>query len=573
MSENVLIIGAVAVGPKSGCRFKRLRPQATVTLIDRDDVISYGGCGIPYYISGDVSDESELRSTSFHMVRDERFFRDDKGVTVLTGTEALKIDRENKTVRVREKSGIEKDLPYDKLVIATGTQPRDLNIAGIDLKNVFRVGNMHDAVAIKKMIAAGQVEKAVVVGGGFIGLEMAEALADMWQIETSVVEYCDQVMPGFVSKSMARMAQKRMEDEGVHFYLGESVEALQGVDSVQTVRTQKRTLSADLVILAVGVTPNTRLAMDAGLKVGAGGYITVNGHMQTSDPDIYAGGDCVEILNLVTGKPGFFPLGSMANRQGRVIGTNLAGGNAVFKGGVGSFVVKTFDMALAGAGLTDETGRKNGFDAVGIQVAQFDRAHFYPEKEIIFLELVVDRKTRRVLGIQGFGGQNSGLFARINAVAAILPYQPTVEAVSNLELAYSPPFASAMDIVNALGNAAENFLDGRYQPMDFDEFAACWEQRGKNECYFLDCRAAADAKEFEEKYPDIWKSIPHNELMQRIDEVPKDKKLILVCNTGVRSYEAQVNLQAQGIDNTVSVGGGVASLRQSGMKFETEPKK
>jgi rhodanese-related sulfurtransferase len=205
---------------------------------------------------------------------------------------------------------------------------------------------------------------------------------------------------------------------------------------------------------------------------------------------------------------------------------------------------------------------------VGIQVAQFDRAHFYPEKEIIYLELVVDRKTRRVLGIQGFGGENSGMFARVNAVATILQYHPTVDAVSNLELAYSPPFASAMDIVNALGNAAENFLDGRYQPMEQDEFENCWRDRDKNECVYLDCRAYADAKVFEEKYPNIWKSIPHNELEQRMDEVPKDKKLILVCNTGVRSYEAQINLAAKGITDTVSVGAGVASLKQYGMDFD-----
>jgi len=569
MAENILIIGAVAVGPKSACRFKRLCQDGNVTLIDQDDIISYGGCGIPYYISGDVSDESELRSTSFHMVRDETFFRDDKGVTALTGTKALSIDRKNKKVRIRDKSG-ERDIPYDKLVLGMGTRPRDLNIPGISLKNVYRVGNMHDAIAIKQMISAGQAEKAVVIGGGFIGLEMAEALADMWQIDTSIVEYCDQIMPGFVSKSFARMAQKRMEDEGVHFYLGEGVEALEGEGTVERIRTNKRTLDADLVIMAVGVAPNTALAAEAGLDIGPNGFIAVNDHMQTSDPDIYAGGDCVQIKNLVTGKPGFFPLGSMANRQGRVIGTNLAGGNAVFKGGVGSFVVKTFDMALAGAGLSDETARKYGFDAVGIQVAQFDRAHFYPEKEIIYLELVVDRKTRRVLGIQGFGGQNSGMFARVNAVATILQYQPLVEAVSNLELAYSPPFASAMDIINALGNAAENYLDGRYAPMDFDEFAAYWPNRGQNGCFYLDCRAYADAKVFEDKYPGIWKSIPHNELLQRMDEVPRDKKLVLICNTGVRSYEAQINLRARGIDNTVSVGAGMASLKQVGMDFGTE---
>ncbi|MGB9499629.1 MAG: FAD-dependent oxidoreductase [Dissulfuribacterales bacterium] len=570
MSENIVVIGAVAVGPKAACRFKRLRQDANVTLIDQDELISYGGCGIPYFISGDVSDEKELRSTSFHMVRDDLFFKDDKGINALPGIKAIKIDRKNKTVLVRKRDGSEKDLSYDKLVIGVGTRPKTLNIPGASLGNIYSVGNLNDAINIKQMITKGQVEKAVVIGGGFIGLEMAEALADMWQIETSVVEYCDQIMPGFVSKNLSRMAQHRMEEGGISFYLGESVEAIEGTDIVASVKTNKRTLSADLVIMAVGIGPNTDLAKDAGLDIAPGDFLVVNERMQTSDPDIYAGGDCIQIKNLITDKPGYFPLGSMANRQGRVIGTNLAGGNARFKGAVGSFVIKTFDMALAGAGLSVETAQKEGFDAVGIQVAQFDRAHFYPEKEIIYLELVVDQKTRRVLGIQGFGGECSGMFARVNAVASILQYHPGVEAISNLELAYSPPFASAMDIINALGNAAENFLDGRYTPISFDGFKKCWQNRNSDDYAYIDCRAYADARVFEEKYPGIWKSIPHNELLQRIDEVPKNKKLILICNTGIRSYEAQVNLAAKGFEDTVSVEAGVAALKQSGIDFDTD---
>ena len=573
MSGHVVVIGAVATGPKSACRYKRLRQDATVTLIDQDDVISYGGCGIPYYISGDVSDESELRSTSFHMVRDETFFRDDKGVAALTRTKALKIDRQKKSVHVLTKEGEEKEIPYDKLVIGVGTRPRKLEIPGLSLKNIYSVGNLHDAIHIKEMVAQGKVEKAVIVGAGFIGLEMAEALSDMWQIETTVIEYFDQIMPGFVSKNMAEMAQRHMEQNGVSFFLNESVKAILGDEHVQAVQTNKRTIDADLVIMAVGISPNTDLAREAGLEISPQGFIVVNDRMQTSDPDIYAGGDCVQIKNLITGKPGVFPLGSMANRQGRVIGTNLAGGAAVFKGGVGSFVVKTFDTALAGAGLSIQNAIKEGFDAASVMIAQFDRAHFFPEKEIIFLELVVDKKTRQVLGIQGFGGKESGMFARINAVASILQYHPSVEAISNLELAYSPPFASAMDIVNALGNATENFLEGRYTPIEQIDFEKTWENRQEGSCLYLDCRAYADARIFEEKYPEIWKSIPHNELHKRMDEVPRDKKLILICNTGVRSYEAQVNLKANGFNNTVSVGAGIASLKQIGMTFDTENEK
>ncbi|MFP3981202.1 MAG: FAD-dependent oxidoreductase [Desulfobacterales bacterium] len=567
MSQRVVVIGAVAAGSKAACRFKRLRQDAEVLLIDEDEYISYGGCGIPYYISGDVSDEKELRSTSFHMVRDEQFFRQDKAVEAMPGTRALSIDRENKTVRIQKRDGAQTDLSYDKLMLATGARARKLPIAGMDLKNVFSVASLQQAMAIKEQITTGQIEKAVIIGAGFIGLEMAEALSDMWEIETSVVEYCDQIMPGFVSKKLSQMAQHRMEDNGVTFYLGESVEAIEGDEPVSAVKTGKRTLEADLVISAVGIAPNGDLAEAAGLEVAPGGFIVVNDRMQTSDPDIYAGGDCVQVTNLVTGKPGYYPLGSLANRQGRVIGTNMAGGNARFKGAVGSFSVKLFDGALAGAGLTPETAARQGYDAVGIQVGQFDRAHFYPEKEIIYLELVVDRESRRVLGIQGFGGEASGMYARVNAVATILQYHPSVADISNLELAYSPPFASAMDIVNAVANAAENYLDGSYQPAHLEDFLECWNNRDCGEYFFLDCRAEADAKPFEEKYPDVWKSIPHDQLQARINEVPRDKKLVLVCNTGVRSYEAQVNLAAEGIRETYSVESGVAGLKECGMRF------
>ena len=566
-TENIVIVGAVALGAKAACRFKRLRQDANVTIIDKDELISYGGCGIPFYVAGDVSDETELRSTSFHMVRDEKFFLNDKGVVAMTGTEVTKIDRSKKTVHIKKSSGEEGDISYDKLVLATGSVPRKLDMPGTNLKNVFNVSNLRDAIAIKKKITQGQVEKAVIIGAGFIGLEMAQALADMWEIETTVIEYFDQVMPGFVSHSISLMAQRCMEKDGVKFHFEEIVQALEGDEYVTAVKTNKRTVPADMVIMSVGIVPNTILAKEAGIETGPGGHIIVNERMQTSDPDIYSGGDCVLIKNLVTDKAAYIPLESMANRQGRVIGTNLAGGDARFKGGVGSFVVKIFEKSLAGAGLTIDVARKEGFDAVSIQVAQFDRAHFYPEKEIIYLELVVDRKTRTVLGIQGWGGEGSEMVGRINAVAPLIMNKAKVEDVSNLEIAYSPPFASAMDIVNALGNTTENFLDGMYKPMQMEEFIECWKSRNNGDCFFLDCRADADAIPFQEKFPEIWKSIPHDELERRCDEVPRDKKIILLCNTGIRSYEAQINLAAHGIEDTVSVESGISGLKDCGIEF------
>jgi NADPH-dependent 2,4-dienoyl-CoA reductase/sulfur reductase-like enzyme/rhodanese-related sulfurtransferase len=564
MSKKVVVIGGVALGTKAACRLKRIEPEAEVILIDKDEYISYGGCGIPYYVSGDVADSSALQSTAFHMVRNEQFFRDIKGFDAVTGTEVTKIDRAKKVVLTKNKAGEEKEFPYDFLVIGTGSRPRDLKIKGQELKGIHPVGNLQDAINIKDMVARGDVEKAVIVGAGFIGLEMAESLADMWGIDTTVVEVADQIMPGFASKAMAQVAMKTMEENDVKFCLDEMVQAFEGDGSVQRVVTNKRTLEADLVIMAVGIQTNSGIAKEAGLATGITGGIVVNEKLQTSDPNIYSGGDCVEIENIMTGKPGYYPLGSIANRHGRVIGTNLAGGNASIGGAVGSYCVKIFEGALAGAGLTVDNAIKAGYDAVSVMMCQLDRAHFYPEKNLMYLELVVEKGTKRILGIQGYGNGSDAMVGRINAVAATLKYKPVIQDISNLEFAYSPPFSSAMDIVNALANVADNLLDGYMKPLALQKFEEAWENRDSGDYVFIDCRELPDARIYLEKYPDVWKSIPQGEIKKRADEIPKDKKIILLCNTGVRSYEAQLNLKEVGIDNAVTVQGGVAFLKKWG---------
>ncbi|MFA6809879.1 MAG: FAD-dependent oxidoreductase [Desulfoplanes sp.] len=571
MSQHVVIIGAVALGPKAACRLKRVQPDARVTMIDAQKIISYGGCGIPYLVSGDVSDPKQLRTTSFHALRDEGFFKQAKGVDVLSETTVLKIDRKKKTVLVQEKNAEPREISYDKLVLATGSRPRTLPIPGVDLPGCLPVSTMTDAMTIRDMVTKGAVSKAVIVGAGFIGLEMAEALSDMWGIETSVIEVADQVLPGVVSKNIAHMAQQHLKDKEVTLCLSEMVTAIEGEGKVQRVITTKRTIEADLVILAAGVLPNSELAKDAGLTVSSStGGIMVNKTMQTSDPNIYSGGDCVAIENLVTGKPGLFPLGSMANRQGRVIGTNLAGGRDTFPGAVGSLSIKIFDMGVAGTGLTLKRAQTEGFDAISAQVIQFDHAHFYPEKTLISLELVVEKGTGRVLGIQGISENLEGLAARIDAVAAILKYKPTVQDISNLELAYSPPFSAAMDVLNAVANVADNILGGRNRPISSSEFAALWENRKSNNLIVLDCRDRDNAEKFLAKHPDFWMNIPSETVQEHVDQVPKDKQVVLLCNTGGRSYEAQIKLDKAGVTNTVNLQGGWGNLRIWGLDPTTE---
>lgn len=561
---HVVIIGAVALGPKAACRLKRLIPDARVTMIDQGARISYGGCGIPYYVSGDVSDVEALQATSFNMVRDLRFFREAKGVDAFSRTRAERIDRAAKVVHARNlDTGETLQLAYDKLVLATGSRPRRPDLPGVDLHGVFTVSNLEEALSIRSQVEAGKVGKAVVIGAGFVGLEMAEALTDMWGVETTVVEIADQILPGFVSVDLARMAQHHMQEQGVSFRVQSRVLGFAGEGRVERVLLEGEELDADLVIMSVGVVPNSELAMDAGLDVSAKGAVVVNSRMQTSDPDIFAGGNCVEVPNLVTGRPGYYPLGSLANRQGRVIGTNLAGGGAEFPGAVGSFAVKLFEISVSGAGLSLEMARRSGFDAICAHVVQFDRAHFFPEKELMYLELVVE-KSGRVLGIQGLGSTGDGLVGRVGAVAPLLARHPHVSEISNLELPYSPPFSSAMDIVNAVANAAENILEGRSKTLTPAEFAALWEGP-ERDFLVLDCRGLANAESFLEKYPDVWKNIPQDELRARMAEVPADKRIILVCNAGSRSYEAQITLENAGITGTLNIQGGVAAIRKTGM--------
>ncbi len=566
MPQNILIIGAVALGPKAACRFKRMEPDSKVIMVDQSNLISYGGCGIPYFISGDVSDPKQLQETSFHMLRDETFFRKAKDIEVMINTRAVSIDRKKKNVLVQNVlSGKEQVLPYDKLVLATGSRPRDLFIPGSNLEGIFTVSDLNKAITIKKEISEGKVGKAVIIGAGAIGLEMAEALVDLWGIETAVIEITNQLLPGVISANLAQMVQYHLKENAVSLYLKEKVERFEGDKRIEKVVTNKRVLEADLVIIAAGVTPNSDLAKDAGLEVSVNGAVKVNKRLQTSDPDIYAGGDCIEVNNLITGKPGYYPLGSQANRQGRVIGTNLAGGNDEFEGAVGSFVIKLFEISVASAGLNLETARKEGFDPLSAFVVQFDRAHFYPEKDLIYLELVVEKSTGQILGIQGLGNKGDGMVARINAVASTLKYKPTTSDISNLELPYSPPFSAAMDILNALGNTAENILAGENRVIDPDQFYDLWQKREDDRTLFLDCRGWGNAEPFVKKYPDHWKSIPQDELRNRLEEVPKDKKIVLICNTGVRSYEAQVTLDKVGVRQTYNLQGGVAALKKWGL--------
>lgn len=569
MSEKIVIIGGVAAGPKAACRIKRLMPDAEVVVIDQDNIISYGGCGIPYFVSGDVSDEKELRSTSFHVVRDESFFHDAKGVTMLTRTRALSIDRAARSVEVEQlDTGEKNEIAYDKLLLATGSIPNRLQIPGADLDGVYLVSNMHQAESIKNELAQGRVAKAVVIGGGAIGLEMAESLADLWGIETTVLEFMPQLLPRIVDPAFAAMLEKHLKDNNISVYTAESATGIEANESGRVCRviTPKRTIETDLVIMSVGVRPNSRLADEAGLLVSPQGGIVVNKRMQTSDPAIYAAGDCVEITNQISGIKNNAPMGSLANRQGRVAADNMCDIPSRFEGWVGSFIMKAFDCCIGGTGLSYGTAKFLGYDAEVAITAQSDRAHFFPTQAVIMLQMVFDRTSRKVLGLQGFGPMNDSVLARINAAAGLIAKGATIEDFSNLEMAYAPPFSTAVDALNATANVADNLAAGRLRTVSIEDFMG-WmaKPEDKPDWAALDIRHPKEAEEFVRKFgSEFWRAIPYVDIRARHQELPGDKTLIIICDAGTRSSEVQVFLDSVGRRNNLVLGGGFNAIRRIG---------
>ncbi len=564
---KVIVIGAVAAGPKAACRVKRLLPEADVTMVDKDSIISYGACGIPYFISGDIPSIEELFSTNFHVLRDIKYFEEFKGVKVLTQTEAVFINRRKKEVTLKElTTGKEFVLPYDKLVLATGSTPFIPPIEGVDAQGVFTVANMHDTQKIHELIKRGEVERAVIIGGGAIGIEMAEALTDMWGIEVTIVEMTSQLLPKIVEPEIAFMLQAHVEMHGVKILCNSQVKKIIKDDSgnVSGVLTTKGELAADLVIMATGVRPNIKLAQEAELLTTPQG-IVVNKRLQTSDPDIYAGGNCVQNWCLITGKGVFLSSGSIANRQGRIIGTNIAGGRDLFEGVVRSFVIKVFDICVAKAGLSVEVAREEGFNALPVMAVQLDRAHFYPTKQLIYLQLTVDKDTGRILGIQAVGLNGDAVVGKVNTMAAMLKFRPTIEDLSTLEVAYAPPFGAAMDILNTAAHVAQNTLKGKNRSIGIMEFLSFWQERNTGKYLFLDVREATDAKALVEKYAPYWVNISQADIKRHLSNLPLDKTIVIVCNTGMRSYEVQLILDKAGFKNVFTLRGGIAALKMAGI--------
>ncbi len=546
---KVVIIGGVAAGPKVAAKIMRLDPDADVTIIEKGRLLSYAGCGLPYYINGTVKDQNELMSSPAGVVRDPIFFQQVKNVHLMNQTEATEIDRKKKQVRVKHLlDNTESVLNYDKLVLATGSEPAKPDIKGIKLGNIFTLHGVTDAEGIKAALDRGKARDVVIVGGGLIGIEMTEALVTKG-CRVTIVEKLPQIFR-LLDNELAMLVENQLESHGVRVLTETEVAEFVGKDNVESVITSKGIYPADLVIIAVGNRPKIDLAKQAGIEIGTTGAIKVSPKMQTSDADIYAAGDCVENIDMITQKPCYVPLGSTANKQGRVAAVNICGGNDSFAPILGTVACKVFDYNVAVTGLTEFTAKQAGFNVVSVLVPAPDREHFVPGAALVMLKLVVDKNTRRLLGAQAVGAGHTD--KRIDVAATAITGKMTVEQISNLDLCYAPPYAPVVDNIITAANVARNKLDGL---MDGVNPKDVWNMiRNKKDFVLLDVRTPS---EYRQQRLNDAVFIPLASLRSRFVELNKDRPIIAFCNYSLRAYEAAIILKHQGFKDVKVLDGGI----------------
>ena len=551
---KILIIGGVATGLKAAAKARRCDPRAEITVVEKGDLISYGACGLPYYVSAEVNALEDLMKTAAGVLRTPAYFHDVKDIKILTRTRALKIDRQKKNITVWNlDTNAESILAYDKLVIATGASPLKLDVPGVGLQNIYQFWHPHDAKAIRQGMETGKYGNAVIIGAGLIGIEMMEALK-IWTNNVTVVEMKESIFPAFLDKEIAGLVEKYVREEGIQLVTGEHVVRFTGDPEVTAVETDKRTIPADLVILALGVRPNVELAQSAGLKIGTSGAIAVDAALQTSDPDIFAGGDCVENSNLVSKKKVFAPMGSTANKHGRIIGENLTGGRLRFKGVLNTVIVKVIDLNVGKTGITEREAKELGYDYITVVTAGHDRPHYMQDANLITIKLIADAKTRKVLGLQAVG--KGDVAKRIDVVASVLTLGGTIDDVFDIDLSYAPPYNSPIDNVAVAANALMNKIQGRFNGISaFD----AKEMMDNKKAIFLDVRTANEYKEVKLAEGDNIKHIPLGELRNRCNELSKDDEIIAFCKISLRGYEAEGILEGEQFTKVKVLEGGIFS--------------
>ncbi len=531
---KVVIVGGVAGGATAAARIRRLDENADIKIFEKSGYISYANCGLPYYIGGEISDREELT------LQTPESFNARFRVDVKVRHEVVAINPDRKTVTVRNLSGGEVfEEKYDKLVLSMGAKPIRPNLPGIDDERIFTVRNVEDTFRIKDYIDATKPERAVVIGGGFIGIEMAENLRRLGT-EVTLVEAAPQLMAPF-DGDMAAFIHAEVRAAGVKLVLGGMVDGFESNGKSLGVRLKDGvTISCDMAVLAIGVAPDTALAKDAGFELGIKGSIVVNERMETSVSDVYAVGDAVQIKNFVTGKPALISLAGPANKQARIAADNICEKDSRYNGAQGSSVIKVFRLTAAATGINERTAKSEGIDADKVILSPMNHAGYYPGGKIMTMKVVFEKGTYRLLGAQivGFDGVDK----RIDVLATAIRAGMKVTDLTELDLAYAPPYSSAKDPVNMAGFMAENIRDGLVGQWYYDDEPTLPRDGSVT---LLDVRTA---QEFATGNIDGFVNIPVDELRERAGELDKDKPVYVICQSGLRSYIAARILTGRGFE-------------------------
>ena len=526
---KTIIIGGVAGGATAAARLRRLDEKAEIIILERGEYVSFANCGLPYYIGGVITDREDLT------LQTPESFKARFNIDVRVLNEAVKISPDTKTVTVKNlRTGETYEEPYDNLILSMGAEPIRPNIEGADGSNVFTLRNIPDTLKIKNYIDSAKPRSAVVIGGGYIGVEMAENLARAG-IKVAIVELADHLIAP-LDFDMAADVHRYIKSKGIYLHLNNGVKSIHG----NTVVLQNGEITADMIIMSVGVRPETAIAKDCGIELNPRGSIVVNNKMQTNIPNIYAVGDAVEVEDFTTKKPAFIPLAGPANKQGRIAADNIAGYESVYTGTQGSAVLKLFDMTIATTGLNEKSATAAGIDYDKTYTYSASHATYYPGAAQMSIKALWDKKTLKIIGAQivGFDGVDK----RMDVLATAIRLGAKITDLTTLELCYAPPFGSAKDPVNMLGFVAENIVSGKLKQFFWHDVENLPRD---GSVFLLDTRTPFEVMQGK---IDGFVNIPLDELRERIDEIPKDKLVYVHCHSGLRSYLACRILTGNGYD-------------------------
>lgn len=539
---DILVIGGVAAGTKTAAKLKREHRDYNVTIITMGKDISYAGCGLPYYVGGVIENKESL------IVNTPENFEKLTQVKVITNTEALKINRDSKIVSTKNVvTNEEKEFKYDKLVIATGADPIKPNLDGINLKGVYYVRTPEDAIKLRDIIENDEIKRAVVVGGGFIGLEIAENLLEN-NIKTTVIDASESIPPGF-DKEISLYLQEKLIDNGIMVLTNEKVVSIIGDEKVSKIKTDKRVIKADLVIMSVGIKPNTKIAEECGLNLEDNKTISVDYNMQTSDENIFAVGDCASVKNIITNKVTWSPMGSSANKEGRCVARTIAGKESKFKGVLGTSIVKLLDINAARTGLTEEEAISLGYNTESVIVPLDDKAHYYPGAGLLFIKLIADIDSEKILGAQVFG--KGSVDKQIDTVATAIHFGGKLSDLQDLDLAYAPPFSTAISPLGHAANVLLNKITEGVKIVRFEDFI-----ENKDSYKIVDVNKVPTLENA--LYLDL------SSIDGKIENLNYDNKILLVCARGKRAYLTYNRMKYYGYKDVNILEGGLSLNKEMG---------